>query len=254
MGSVTEKQLEAILGPPFVKRLKEKLVFAEFARLVEQDCEASELWCALVAIAMAWSAENPKREETPISSTASVQPQRAEPLPIQLPPTENTFESEIGFGRSELKTVIKRLRQCANDLERLGVFRIRDILEEKYRFPAQVPGWFAPNDDDVTLEEGGRKVDTIRLNDVLSELSKLPSYQDLARPLRVLALAAETAAPHVDLKGNYDRAAVSLVRYVHAHTGDWHDNEVAALIGAACDRIYDAEAHRKWRYRQGLNE
>ena len=158
----------AVLGNQSVKWLKEKLIFADFSRLVEQNCDPRKLFDAIGAIGLAWSVESPQQKATsrfkqsPRPSASQGTPSDSQPEiepstsgPINLPP--NSFKGEIGFDRSELKTVIKRLRQSADDVEHLHLIRIRDILREKYGFPAEVPGWFAPVEDDLALKKVGTR-------------------------------------------------------------------------------------------------
>lgn len=248
-----------------VQWLKDKVVWVQFTRLVELGCDADELLTALVAIESC--AERPQEEQGPVPAIASnSQPQEGEPVPIPLVPISLTFEGEIGFDRSELGTVIKRLRQCAVDLKRLKVRRIRDILSEKYRFPPQQPGWFPsiegrPTLGDVLAElqeeepksprhQATPPQDSLRPLEDSSNLMWLRYQEEFPWRLQLLARATEEAARHVYTGlSHYDGAVMSLVTYVHGQTHGYRDNEVSALIEAVRGKHYDAEAHRHWRRR-----
>jgi hypothetical protein len=229
------QRIAGALGSRPAHWLRERSVLPDFFHLVEAGCDPEKLWDGLAAVKLGWDDAN----------TA-------------------TFESEIGFDPSELETVIRRMRQCADDLERLNIQCVSRTLSEKFHFAPREPGWFPPSEGRPTL------------GDVLSELFRTPSphappdpqgekepqpqrpsahlialQQSILWPLRVLALSAEEAAKHVYLRNKplYDGALRWLVGYVQRQTGTFHDAEVSALVSVVRGDVYDAAAHRRWRER-----
>jgi len=237
--NISEKQLEEVLGTEEVNWLRQKEVLQPFARLVGWGCDSSELWWGLGGIRLAYGFENPRRGEIRIQATGSGYPAAPEHQVVLFP--AHRFEAEMGFDRSELKTVIKRMRQCADDLKRLNIHTISQILSEESRFLPATGGRFPRVE--------GRP----SLGDVLSELNQLYGYADgLPWRVRVLALATEEGAKHIYLRDRplYDSNVASIVRYVRQRTRQFRDEEVSALIAAVTERPnYDAVAHRDWRKR-----
>lgn len=231
-----EEQIANALGREAVDWLKQKCVLQPLSQLVVLGCDPQELWDGLTAIALASWMDDPRREEIHVAAESK----HAEPEHAVVLFPRKTFDGEMGFDRSELETVIKRLRQCADDVARLPIHSVTRLLRERFGLPPQDGRWFPPVEGRPTL------------GDCLAELSQLMSYQAmLPWRLRLLALAGETAAESISFpdRSIYDSAAASLVAYVRRITGRACDVEISALIEAVRGTAYDAEAHSRWRKR-----
>jgi len=106
----------------------------------------------------------------------------------------------------------------------------------------------------------GRAADAIR-HLFFSQMGRvLPLYElRLAGELRALSERAAELAPHVDKRSpmGRDAARAALVYYVQQKTGQFHDDDVSALIDSieseSRDKdkaAYSAAAHTQWRNRE----
>ncbi len=218
--NISERQLKELLGTEPVEWLREQSVLSSFTRLVERGCDPQRLWNELENIMFAWIVENPQSEEN----------------------RRRTFKGVMGFDRSKLGTVVKRIRQCARDVEQLPVPLLVQVFNE-----------MLPHSAAVESQPAGSRGRNLGLRDLLSELRNLRRYYaEVPRHLRLLALAASEGARGLRFRGHplYDQAVASLVRYVQEATEKPHNEEVSALIAAVTGRgRYDAVAHCDWRKR-----
>jgi hypothetical protein len=230
-----EKRIADALGRKAVGWLREECVSRPFVRLVEVGCDPRELWNCLAAITIAWDIEGPQRMDVRARW-------KGEHNVVLFPLPPNTFKGEIGFSRKELKTVIRRLRQCADDLERLRVRTVARLLRDSST-PRR-----GPKVAFIPVDEARQP----RLADCLSELPQLDQGQ-LARRLRLIALATETVCQELSFQGGpmpiYENTLNSLVDYVYRTTGKYFDPEISVLVAAARGTEYSVKAHTNWRER-----
>lgn len=132
---------------------------------------------------------------------------------------EDRWESLTGFGRRELGTVLKRMAQCAKDIERLKGSGIAHLLLAQAAEPIKVHLLVLP------------KV--------------LHLYSDFVK-----SLAGESGL-QPRAKRNTNPARAILTQYVIQVTGQPHDNEVARLLSVVENRRdLTAVSHKDWRSRQ----
>ncbi len=246
---VSDKQLKEFLGTEPLRWLRENNVLDPFIRLIEVNCDPQQLWNGLKGIRctwiienpqLKWIVENPRLKKTRLRTSRSEKP--AAPEQESVPIHGFTFEGVMGFDRSQLKTVVNRMRQCACDLERLPISLLCQVFAQMLPYTDAVKG--------QTTNSQGRNPG---FPDLLSELRNLRKYQaEVPRRLHLLALAVEKATKGLRFQGHplSNRAVASLVCHVRQATGWFRDEKVSALIAAMTDDdSYDAVAHRDWRKR-----
>ena len=132
----------------------------------------------------------------------------------------DSWETLTGFHRRKLGTVLARMAECANDLEKLNSSWIAQLLLLQMS----------------TIEHPEYKVHVLALPKVLR------TYREFVKSLsreRRLQPRAKTHADH---------ARGFLTQYVIATTGRPHDNEVARLLSVLLNRPdLTADSQKDWR-------
>jgi hypothetical protein len=172
-----------------VKRLlKEHNATIDFSRLIDLGCSEESLLQMLV-----WIGPYAEREDSQDALT--------------------------GFDRAKLKTVLQRMRTCADDLDVL----LRLGLTE-------------------TLLTAGPPTD------IEVHLPHVPLMLRLYANYVQGVIGTRELHPRTHFKRNIGISG--LVHYVKQRTGKLHDKEVSSLISAVLNRPkYNDVAHRQWRYK-----
>jgi hypothetical protein len=131
---------------------------------------------------------------------------------------EDTQKALAGFSRSARITVLKRMRACADDVERLLTLGLSEPL-------------LSPRPDP----------------EFASNLSFLPHmlrlYADYVKDV------SARSASHPRSHFTRNTSMFFLVCHVKGATGSYKDKEVSSLISAVLNRAsYDDTAHKQWRY------
>jgi hypothetical protein len=130
---------------------------------------------------------------------------------------EDSQAALTGYPRSKLKTVLNRMRKCADEVEVLvSLGHTNSLLSGRLSFPLSKEVLWIPAD--------------LRLYaDYIESIMRVPSLHPRSHLTRNIAVS-------------------NLVMAVKTTTGRFHDREVSALISAVLDRPnYDELAHRQWR-------
>lgn len=129
-----------------------------------------------------------------------------------------TFDDYFGFDRKSFKTVLKRMRQCADDVEtlcrKLGSGRVLEIFKPD----------LSPAERDAHAEHLSRRI-------VAPGFVVPPNIPD---SLRILHDAVEKESKQATFRERpiYDEALEAVLRYVRETTGDWYYERVAAALRA----------------------
>lgn len=167
---------------------------------VESRCDEERLLTDLAAVKLAYDVYRRDRPANDI-----------------IPPFK--FDDYFGFDRKSLETVLKRMRQCAKDVEtlsrKLGSGRLLEIFKIKL-WPHQREA----HDEHLT----GRNV--ARLSGFV--------VPEIPETLFNLADAVEEESRQATFSERpiYDNAVEALLRYVRETTGRWFYKEVALLLRA----------------------
>jgi hypothetical protein len=131
---------------------------------------------------------------------------------------EDTQAALTGFSRSRLKTVLNRMRACADEVEvLLGLGHSQSLLS------------------------GGPPSDLAR------ELPLVPTNLRIYAGYVEAVSADSSLRPRSSFTRNIGKA--HLVMLVKSVTGRYCDKEVSGLISAVLDRpAYHAQTHRQWRH------
>lgn len=174
-----------------------------FERLVRDKCDRSCLLNDLRACRLAWDVYLKDRPQNGV-------------IP------RFVFDDYFGFDRKSLGTVLKRMHQCAGDVEtlsrKLGSGWVQKIFSTK----------LSPE-----LRESERAhLDGQNVEVKWSLGFVVPS---IPYALRTLAVAVAEEAEHANFRAHpmYDEALAGLLLYVRETTGHWYYEKVATLLRAA---------------------
>ncbi len=193
-----------------------------FDSLVSQGCNPEELLTALAALAIGYEYHWQKEPE-------QKGPER-NPSPLR-------FDELFGFDGDTLGTVLKRMHQCAQDMERLLRHLGRDQINRSAR---------AACTERMQSLKDGEQLPSTEITSVgpsfAVELVNIPAQ------LRLFSKAVKKLSADADFRSRplYDEALVVLMRLVIRGTGHERYSKVAALVGAVRGQCYDPAALKNW--------